>query len=775
MDVRNGVERIKAAVALDEIRAVSREYSAKSSGELAALYSGRVGALSANDLAVEYAENVRASIVNNTPRGRFLADDRVEAAIKTSAKRIFQSQGASDDLAKQLAGDFLYGDAKAPVNSLVSIQNCLWCEASRDFASSLRGDVKVIAVNANPHRVFGQVEIPTALQNPHVRSLGGVPVETLRVTYARHGVEGILTQVQAAYIKEATLAGLLPTPAVEPLVGVRRAPGARFAIKGLGAASTVATLYDGAASVREAAALRDQGNDTGAQSHIVGAVSRNVGGLGGVALGASAGAALTSETGPGALIGGAVGGIAGAVAGDKLAAWIDHQRIHQQTDGEGRRWQFDPGHPARGWTRTVTGELDAQATVDRGIPVYGRQVLTASPELADRLNYQASSRAVELALSAPPKAQDPYRLPSTPEDHRPGNVYEGDWQRDAWTGRWSRQVTDSHVGLSMQRFHVETASPGQAAALDRQAQGIVEKNLEATPAAMAANYQAAYEQFGWSRHGEMPAAVQEALRHPGRMVASDGLTYTRGDDAHWTAPGMLYGRNPAEGNVQHELEAAYRMQSATKVVVPSPGASPQGFEAVQAQAVTTPVAPARSPAQIEGDALIARYFAALQSGDDKGALAIAHAYTNTDAAKQLLAETMQGIADRQQALPGRDQPLFTQAMAHLERLGPEEVRYEDRADMERMAGVLAFEARRNGLDRIDSVAIDQNDQLVATKDTGNLWFSPSATIDPIHASMQPLGQSLQGLAEETELQAQQALQQELEQSQRQSMSRGMSL
>lgn len=536
-----------------------RAYPATSSGRAAALYSGSVGEKSSNALAIEYARIAPASIIDATPRGQFLANAQVDEAIKSSAKRILQSQGVPDRLAKEIVGAFLYGDANAPAYSPASIQNCLWCEASRDFASSLRGDVKVIAVNANPQRVFAQVEVPTALRNPAVRSLGGVPVELLRETYARHGVEGVLPQVQASYVREASLAGLLSTPAAAPVAGVRRAPGATFhvgqvATKALGAATTV---YDGVASVREAMQLSDRGNDIGAQSHIVGAVARNVGGWGGAALGASTGAALTAETGPGAFLGGAIGGIAVAVAGDRLAAWIDRHRINHQTDERGHRWAFDPAHPAQGWTRRVDGELDAQATVDRGVPIYTSRTLTAAPELADRLNYQASSRAVELALASPPAPVNPYRVASTPEDHRPANVYEGDWQRDARSGRWSRQVTDSHVGLSMQRFGVEIASRERAAALDRQAQDIVAANLETTPIAIATQYKTAYDRFGWSRHGDLPPAVQDAIQHPGRLLASDGHAYTRGDDGRWTTPGALFGRNPAEVGLQHQLDVAY--------------------------------------------------------------------------------------------------------------------------------------------------------------------------------------------------------------------------
>jgi len=398
MSIERDLDRIIKARTLEEIRVVVREYSAKASGNGAALYSGAVGDLSANSHAAEYAQITRSSIIDTTPRGRFLMHDDVRQAIENSSERIFESWGAGSDLAEKLRDDFLYGDAKAPRDSHISIFNCLWCEASHDFASSLSGDVKVIAVSANPHRVFAQVEIPTALHNPNVRSLGGVPVESLRSTYAERGVEGVLARVQAAYADEAVRAGVLPAPVADPAAAVRRAPGMRFNVgqattKGLGVASAAVSLHDGVTTVRHAAQLHDQGNDAGAQSRIVGAVSRNVGGWGGVALGAKMGAAVTAESGPGALVGAALGGIAGAVVGDRLAAWIDHRRIHQQTDSDGRRWQFDPAQPAQGWTRTVTGDLDRQATVERGVPVYTRHTVVASPDVADRLNYLAAQQS----------------------------------------------------------------------------------------------------------------------------------------------------------------------------------------------------------------------------------------------------------------------------------------------------------------------------------------------------------------------------------------------
>ncbi len=761
MAIERDLDRINNARTLDDIRAVVREYPANAYGNGATLYSGAVGKTSANRHAAEYARLTRSSIIDTTPRGLFLVHEKIALAIKTSAKRIFESQGAGNDLAEKLRDDFLYGDAKAPRDSHTSIFNCLWCEASHDFAASLSGDVKVIAVSANPHRVFAQVEIPTALHNPNVRSLGGVPVESLRATYAERGVDGVLARVQAAYAEEAIRAGALPAPVADPTAAVRRAPGMRFNIgqataRGLGVASAAASLHDGVTAVRHAAQLHDQGNDVGAQSRMVGAVSRNVGGWGGVALGAKIGAAVTSETGPGAFIGAALGGVAGAIAGDQLAAWIDHHRIHQQTDSDGRRWQLDPAQPAQGWTRTVTGDLDRQATVDRGIPVYAKHTVVASPEVADRLNYLASSRAVELALATPPPVRDPFVVPSTPETHRPDNVYEGDWQREPVSGQWSRQVTDSRVGLSMQRFDVETATHEEAVALDRQAQAIVTANIQAMPASTAAHYKAAYDQFGWSRHGEMPAAVDDALAHPERMVASDGHVYTRGDDARWTTPDLLHGHRVAEGNRHVELEATYRRHA----------------EAVTA-AVEPLAATPRTQREIYSDAMIEQFCEASRAGDRDAMRSIAKTFATSDVGKEVRAGVSQNMLDRQQALPGRDHPLFQQALHHLDAVDPDVARYRDEAGRERLAGAIAFEATCRRMRSIDAIVPNANGELVATcTNRGADPFSPAATVDPTLAAVQPLDRSFQQLADETQAQVQeQALQQERAQSQSHGMAR----
>ena len=144
MGIQRDLDRISNAKTLEDIRAVVREYSAKASGNGAALYSGVIGDVPANRHAVEYARVTQSSIIDSSPRGRFLAHGAVLPAIRSSAERIFESQGVGSDLAAKLRDDFLYGDAKAPRDSYTSIFNCLWCEASHDFAASLTGDVKVM-------------------------------------------------------------------------------------------------------------------------------------------------------------------------------------------------------------------------------------------------------------------------------------------------------------------------------------------------------------------------------------------------------------------------------------------------------------------------------------------------------------------------------------------------------------------------------------------------------------------------------------------------------
>lgn len=329
-----------------------------------------------------------------------------------------------------------------------------------------------------------------------------------------------------------------------------------------GKVAVVATVtYEGITTTERVIDLRNQGNIVGAQSEILHFAGRNVGMLGGAALGTEAGAAVGWETGPGAFVSMAAGGVVGAIAGEKSIEAVDNERIYTQADPNDQRWHFDPQQPAQGWTRTVTTLAPDAARLNEGFPVYRQQTFSADAALSHQLNYQASNVAVQLALKHPPTPQDPYSI--APSRGDTPSIRDSNWTRDAQTHGWSRTVTTAVMEHGMVNAHTETAKPPKTVELNRASDAVIAQNIANAPRAIAARYQAAYEQYGWNRFGPPEAAVTSALDAPtNTLQASDGHEYTRGTDGEWTTPGRVYGTNAAEGNLRAELDATGHQQRA---------------------------------------------------------------------------------------------------------------------------------------------------------------------------------------------------------------------
>ncbi len=638
-DYTTQIERILRAGSLDEIREVARTFSAKATGEGGILYSRPVGGVSSEAIALELADRTGLPIINRTPRAQFLSDNAVKEAIDSAARRLFQAQGMTVADAKAAAMDLQFGNARAPATAPTSLDNCLWGEASKDFARSLRGDIKVVASNANIERVFGKVELPEVLSNPNVRTLGGQPVESLKVTFAQGGAEAVLPKVQAQFIeavpkglfvsaenagaavgkvtvsrefatamevkpaqlgKFATTAelatsglaraptGTLPAVAVgEAALGAEAAalrglsPGAARFVKGAGAAGVALMAYDFATTGHQVLQLRAQGNLTGAESASTHWIGRNAGGvLGGFLLGAGYGAVSGSPTGPGAIVTALGGGIAGAWLGEKWAQQKDQDLIYLQRDASGSEWRRDPADPQAKWTRSAdtqrvsvtpaeapgSGAIDVKVAPAAPTGYFGTgttqaQRYVAGGSLENRLNYQAANASYELGLANPPQPANPFRLPSAPGDrHSLGGGDE--WVRNPATGNWSREVVLGYIEHGMKHAISETATPQRAAQLEDQSKLVVAQNAANTPAAIAARYRIAYDQFGWSQLGPIPEAVANAAARPEALLASDGSRYTRAADGGWNTPGTLYGTNAASGNVRAELDATFASQNA---------------------------------------------------------------------------------------------------------------------------------------------------------------------------------------------------------------------
>lgn len=275
--------------------------------------------------------------------------------------------------------------------------------------------------------------------------------------------------------------------------------------RGTGVLGAATVAYDAATSAARTSDLLQQGNKVGAASAIEHFGSRNLGMLGGAALGAELAGAAGIESGPFDLLVAGAGGIAGAVGGDKLANAYDRHQIYNQDDPQGVTWHYDPAHPQQGWTREV-----ATGWIDRA---WGKgRTEMAPPAVAERLTFQANTTAVELALAHPAAPREPYTQPANAHDA--ASFGNPPWQRDPHTGTWQRQIRFDFVERGMTPpFHTETASPPRAAQLDAAAARTIANNVATSNPGIAQRYAEAYRQRGWAQYGAMPAAVTRALTH----------------------------------------------------------------------------------------------------------------------------------------------------------------------------------------------------------------------------------------------------------------------
>lgn len=558
----DAIEKISGADTLEQIREITAAFPARAETEGAILYSGKIAGVRAETIALELAHKTGLPIINHTFRARFLVD--AEGAIRQAAERIFRVQGKNAAAAKQSAAYFLYGDSNAPLESPTSIKNCLWGSASREFAESLRGQVIVVASAADAERVFARTELPAVLASEKAGSLGGHSIDELRALQSNGGIKAVLPAVQEQFI-DATTKGIFTLPdhpgsAITQVAVSREAaevlrldttrftgstylveggfvpapvqvqlpagtveaagPGVPEAVaqnalrpsvlKGATAVAAVAAVYDIATSANKASALWEQGNRTGAASEVVHFGTRNLGMWGGAVLGAEVFGTAGAETGPLDVVIGGAGALVGAIAGDKLADAMDRQRIYHQRDPDGRAWTFDPEHPARGWMH-ATRELDTGAMrLNDGFPVYREQSQTAEAALADRLNYQASTAAIELALAHPHRPTDPYTQPASTGDTH--SIRDAPWRRDPQTHLWTRRVVFGLLEHGMVNAHAERAPAARAAELDHAAERTVAENAAQSPPAIAKRYEAAYHAYGWQKYGALPDVVATTLR-----------------------------------------------------------------------------------------------------------------------------------------------------------------------------------------------------------------------------------------------------------------------
>ncbi|MDO5693609.1 MAG: hypothetical protein Q4G70_14235 [Pseudomonadota bacterium] len=337
------------------------------------------------------------------------------------------------------------------------------------------------------------------------------------------------------------------------------------ALRMAGAAGAALTAYDLIDTGHRVVQLRAQGNEAGEASALTHFVGRNAGGIvGGFVLGAGYGAATGSWTGPGAVVTGVVGGIAGAYLGDRWAERQDIRRVYTQTDSDGNPWTRQPEDLQGTWSRTVRAP-----TPDGG---HGQTRLIATGQLANELNYRAANDSYSLGLAHVPRPQNPYRLDASESTQQvprnpleTGRSYVRHAPSDAQTGQWSLEIKHNMDGrMPVTRNHPVSAE--RAAELEQQSRAIIAQNAANTPAAIAARYQLAYNQFGWSGFAALervPPVIDHARAQTQSLMASDGNTYARDAQGEWNKAGTWFSRaSQAQGLIREELNSTWQSQQA---------------------------------------------------------------------------------------------------------------------------------------------------------------------------------------------------------------------
>ena len=152
--------------------------------------------------------------------------------------------------------------------------------------------------------------------------------------------------------------------------------------------------------------------------------------------------------------------------------------------------------------------------------------------------------------------------------------------------------------------------------------------------------------------------------------------------------------------------------------------------------------------------LVNEYVTALQAGNEEAARSAAMAFAASERGRQLIAEAEQHLLEKQQRLPGRDNPLFQQALDCMQRLGPQAGGYADLPQMDSMAGAIACQASQDRLTRIESIRLLPNGDYLATGKNHNNAFTEQSVTDQGAAWFRPLQDSLQQLDEQTRSQQQ---------------------
>jgi predicted ABC-type ATPase len=339
-------------------------------------------------------------------------------------------------------------------------------------------------------------------------------------------------KLERATLRAESIAAIdAPAQAAEPLLPRLNRAGTTAGLAGVVMA---AAAYDAKETGERISTAFAQDNPSAVRSEATHFAARGVGGAAAMftpaAVGVSGGPAVALAVADGYLL---------TEAFDRGARFLDVRKITHQTASDGADYDFN----GKQWIRE---DLRADFR-DDGVQRLQQQDFAAPPEIERELNAKASAEAVKQAVGNT-DPRDPFEQLAGPSDAP--STRPSPWRYEAQSGEWARtrfeEIDPTDPRLPDREIR-DVATP--AAELDRQALGVIDRNIGEGPAVLAAQYQIGAKRSGFGDFGAEPDAVATAL-NPNTLEASNGKQYVRDAQGQWSHDGT-----PATGNRALELDA----------------------------------------------------------------------------------------------------------------------------------------------------------------------------------------------------------------------------
>ncbi|MBN8212689.1 MAG: zeta toxin family protein [Xanthomonadales bacterium] len=341
-------------------------------------------------------------------------------------------------------------------------------------------------------------------------------------------------KLERATVRAESIAAIeAPAQAAEPLLPRLNRAGTATGLAGVAMA---AAAYDAKETGERISTAFAQDNPSAVRSEATHFTARGVGGVAAMftpaAVGVSGGPAVALAVADGYLL---------TEAFDRGARFLDVRKITHQTASDGADYDFN----GKQWIRE---DLRADFR-DDGVQRLQQLDFAAPPEIERELNAKASAEAVKQAIGTT-NPRDPFEQPANPTDAP--STRPSPWRYEAQSGEWARarfEEIDPTDPRLPDREVREVATAERAAELNRQALGVIDRNIVEGPAVLAAQYQIGAKRSGFGDFGAEPEAVATAL-NPNTLEASNGKQYMRDAQGQWSHDGT-----PATGNRALELDA----------------------------------------------------------------------------------------------------------------------------------------------------------------------------------------------------------------------------